>query len=202
MFIVAVGLTHLPGRYDSLNYHLYFPARWLQDHQLSIIPTPFGDEAPAYAPSNGELWFLWLMLPFHGDLVARIGQVPFYLLIGIAQYLLARRMGAKPVHAIQYSAFFLLARPIVEEAVGADVDLIFTAMFVTSLYLGITAVDTNRRSDWILWGVSLGLCWGTSDVALVYVPVFLLLALMRGPRLTACGRQPASQRSGVPYVRN
>src|SRR5262249_33556068 len=31
VFVVAVGTTHLPTRYDSLNYHLYFPARWLLD---------------------------------------------------------------------------------------------------------------------------------------------------------------------------
>ena len=76
-FMVGFGATHSPlTLYDSLSYHLFFPARWLQDHRLSIIPTPFSDVAQAYAPANGELFFLWLMLPFHGDLLARIGQLP------------------------------------------------------------------------------------------------------------------------------
>src|ERR1019366_9929072 len=53
VLVVAMGMTHPPQAYDSLNYHLYFPARWIQDGRLSIIPTPFGDEAPAYAPVKG-----------------------------------------------------------------------------------------------------------------------------------------------------
>jgi hypothetical protein len=73
--VVAVGLIQSPlTLYDSLSYHLLFPARWLQEHQISIVPTPFSDPAQAYQPANGELYFLWLMIPFHGDLVARIGH--------------------------------------------------------------------------------------------------------------------------------
>src|SRR6266851_5503103 len=71
-FIVGFAMTHSPlTLYDSLSYHLFFAARWLQDHRLSIIPTPFSDVAQAYAPGNGELFFLWLMAPFRGDLLAR-----------------------------------------------------------------------------------------------------------------------------------
>jgi hypothetical protein len=203
VFIVTVGIGHLPLRYDSLNYHLYFPAQWLQAGRISIVPTPFGDEAPAYAPSNSELYFLWLMLPFHGDLLARIGQFPFYLLIALAQYALARRIGARPEHALYPAAFFLLARPIVEEAVGADVDLIFTALFVCAVYLGCIAVQTNARNDWIIWGASAGLCCGTKYVSLVYVPVLLVIALMGGLRLRALWAVPGVAVLALPwYVRN
>ena len=183
-FVVSVGVIESPlTLYDSLSYHLVFPARWLQEHRLSILPTPFSDEAQAYAPANGELFFLWLMAPFHGDLLARIGQLPFYLLGGLVLYALARRTGATPAHAAYAPAFYFLSRPIVEQAVGADVDLICWGTFLTSIYLGIAAVDSNARRDWVLWGISLGLYLGSKYVALVYSPVFLLLPLIRGPRL-------------------
>jgi hypothetical protein len=183
-FVVGFAMTHSPlTLYDSLSYHLFFAGRWLQDRRLSIIPTPFSDEAQAYAPANGELFFLWLMLPFHGDLLARIGQLPFCLLAGVTLYALTRRLGARPEHAIYAPAFYFLSRPTVEQAVGANVDLICAATFLTSLYLGIIAVDTDERRDWVLWGISLGLYWGSKYVSLVYTPVFLLLPLMRGPRL-------------------
>jgi hypothetical protein len=203
-FIVAAGLLQSPlTLYDSLSYHLFFPARWLQEHRLSIIPTPFSDEAQAYAPANGELFFLWLMVPFHGDLVARVGQLPFYLLIGVALYALARRIGATPAHAIYAPAFFFLSRPIVEQAAGADVDLICWAMFLTSIYVGLVAVDTNARRDWILWGVSLGLYWGTKYVSLVYTPVFLLLPLLGGLRLKTVWALPGILVFAMPwYLRN
>ncbi len=125
-FIVATGLHQSPlTLYDSLSYHLFFPARWLQEHRLSIVPTPFSDEAQAYAPANGELFFLWLMLPFHGDLLARIGQLPFYLL-GRRRALRAgapsgRRPGARDLSRPRSSSSRVRSssRPL-----GADVDLI------------------------------------------------------------------------------
>jgi hypothetical protein len=203
-FVIAVGAMESPlTLYDSLSYHLLFPARWLQEHRLSIIATPFSDEAQAYAPANGELFFLWLMLPFHGDFLARIGQLPFYVLGGVALYTLARRMGARPAHAAYAPAFYFLSKPIVEQSVGADVDLICWGMFLTSLYIGIAAVDSNARRDWVLWGISLGLYWGSKYVSLVYSPVFLLLPLMRGPRLRALWAVPGILVFAAPwYLRN
>ena len=175
VLVVAMGMTHPPQAYDSLNYHLYFPARWIQDGRLSIIPTPFGDEAPAYAPVNGELFFLWLMIPLHGDLAARIGQVPFYLLAGLALYGLARRLGAKPEHAIYTPAFFLLAKPVVDQAAGANVDLVCASMFLVSLFFIVRATDTDDTRDWLMAGVALGLYGGTKFVSLVFAPAFLLV---------------------------
>jgi hypothetical protein len=203
-FVVAVGILQSPlTLYDSLSYHLFFPVRWLQDHRLSTIPTPFSDPAQAYQPGNGELFFLWLMLPFHGDLVARMGQLPFLLLGGVSLYAIARRIGARPEHAVYAPAFYFLARPAVEQAVGADVDLICAATFVTSLYLGLVALDTDQRRDWILCGVSLGLYGGSKYLALVYTPVFLLLALVRGPRLKMLWALPGIVLLALPwYLRN
>jgi hypothetical protein len=203
-FAIGYAMTHAPlTLYDSVSYHLFFSARWLQDHRLSIIPTPFSDEAQAYAPANGELFFLWLMLPFHGDLVARAGQLPFGLLCAVALFALARRLGAKPEHAIYPGVLFLLSRPILEQIVGANVDLVCAAMFLTSLYLGILAVDRDERRDWALWGVSLGLYGGSKYVALVYTPVFLLLAVARGPRAKVLWAIPGIAAFALPwYLRN
>jgi hypothetical protein len=203
-FIVAVGVIQSPlTLYDSLSYHLFFPARWLQDHRIFIIQTPFSDPAQAYQPANGELFFLWLMLPFHSDLVARIGQLPFLLLGATALYALARRSGARPEHALYAPTFYCLARPVVEQAVGADVDLICSAMFVTSLYLGIAALDADERRDWLLWGVSLGLYAGSKYLALIYLPVLLLIPLLRGVRLKALWGLPGILLFALPwYLRN
>lgn len=183
VFLVATGVTQSPlTLYDSLSYHLVFPARWLLDHRLSIVPTPFSDEAQAYAPANGELFFLWLMVPFHGDVLARIGQVPFYLLGGAALYALARQAGATPAHAVYPPLFYFFTRPIVEQAVGADVDLICWAMFLASIYFGNIAADRDERRDWFMWGVSFGLYCGSKYMALVYAPILVAFALRRGVR--------------------
>lgn len=201
---VAFAATHSPlTLYDSLSYHLFFAGRWLQDRALSIIPTPFSDEAQAYAPANGELFFLWLMLPFHGDLLARMGQFPFALLAAAALYAIGRRLGATPATAMYPPAFFLLARPVLEEAIGANVDLVCAAMFLASLYLGVIAVDRNDRRDWVIWGVSLGLFWGSKYLALAYTPAALLVAVARGPRARASWALPGVAAFALPwYLRN
>jgi hypothetical protein len=204
VLIAAFGIAHLSMTlYDALSYHLLFPARWLQERTLSIVPTPFSDEAQAYAPANGELFFLWLMLPFHGDLLARIGQLPFFLLSLVTLYALARRLGAQPQHAVYPPAFFALSRPVVEQAIGANVDLVCATMFLTSLYAGLLAVERKRRADWALWGVSVGLFCGSKYVALVYLPVLLALGLVWRPQSARLWALPGLLAFGLPwYARN
>lgn len=203
-FMIGFGATHSPlTLYDSLSYHLFFSARWLQDHRLSIIPTPFSDVAQAYAPANGELFFLWLMLPFHGDLLARMGQLPFAVLGAATLFALARRLGAAREHAWYPAAFFLLSRPVLEQAIGANVDLICAAMFLTTLYLGIVAVDRDEPRDWMIWGVSFGLYAGSKYVALMYVPILLSIVIARWLRVRAAWGLPGIAALGAPwYLRN
>jgi hypothetical protein len=203
-FIVAVGLVQsAPTLYDSVSYHLWFSASWLQGHRLSIVPTPFSDPAQAYQPANGELFFLWLMLPFHGDLLARAGQLPFLVLAVIALYALARRSGAPSERAVYAPFFFLLARPVIEQAAGADVDLVCTAMFLCSLYLGVIANDRDTARDWAVWGVAVGLFLGTKYLALVYAVVVLVIPVLRGVRLRSLSAIPGILGFGAPwYLRN
>jgi len=201
---IAYAWAHAPlTLYDAVSYHLFFAGRWVQDHALSIIPTPFSDEAQAYAPANGEVFFAWAMLPFHGDLFARFGQLPFAVLGATALYALGRRLGASAEGAAYPPAFFLLSRPVLEQAVGANVDLICAALFAASLYFGILAVDRGERRDWTFWGICLGLFWGTKYVALVYTPVVLLIALARGWRRRALWALPGIAAFALPwYLRN
>jgi len=203
-FVIGMGLSNSPfTAYDAVSYHLFFPARWLQAHRLAIIPTPFSDEAQAYQPANGELWFLWLMLPLHSDALARIGQVPFYVLGAIVSNLLALRCGASRAHAAYAPTFFLIAPPIVEQAVGANVDLIAAVMFVSALWLSLVAIDSDRRRDWVLWGVASGLFVGTKYLAVVYLPVLIGVTLLRGIRLRALWGIPGIVALSLPwYLRN
>ena len=203
-FAIGFAATHAPRTlYDALSYHLYFPARWLQDQAISIVATPFSDEAQAYAPANGELFFLWLMAPWHGDFLARAGQLPFWLLGAVALYAIARRLGASRVYAVYPALFFLFARPVLEQAVGADVDLIAAAGFSASIYLGFVAVDRDTRADWLVWGVAVGLTLGTKYVCLVYLPILLSMAVANGVRRRALWAIPGLAVFGASwYVRN
>jgi hypothetical protein len=203
-FVIGMGISNSPyTAYDAVSYHLYFPARWLQAHRLLIVPTPFSDEAQAYQPGNGELWFLWLMLPFHGDFLARIGQMPFYLLGAAVSYLLALRCGVSRFQALYAPTLFLMAPPIAEQAVGANVDLIAAVMFVAAIYFSVVAIDSDRPRDWAMWGIATGLFVGTKYLAVVYAPVLVIAAMLRGIRPRALWGLPGILALGAPwYVRN
>jgi hypothetical protein len=87
--------------------------------------------------------------------------------------------------------------------VGADVDLICTASFLASIHLGLVAIDTDARRDWILWGVILGLFFGSKYLALVLGAPLLVLPLLRGPRLKALWAAPGLIALALPwYARN
>jgi hypothetical protein len=204
VFAAAYALGHAPlTLYDSLSYHLFFAARWVQDQAISIIPTPFSDPAQAYAPGNGELFLAWLMLPIHSDALARAGQFPFAFLAALALFALARRLGAPAAHATYPAAFLLLSRPVVEQMIGANVDLICSALFLASVYLLVVAVEGDRAVDWAVCGVALGLFWGTKYVALVYTPVLLLFAFARGVRIRMWWIVPGAAVFALPwYARN
>ncbi len=203
VFVFCVALAHPPTEYDSLTYHLFFPARWLQDHRIFIVPTPFGDQAPAYTPADGQLFFLWLMLPFHGDLLARAGEFPFYCLAGLTLYGLARQLGAAPNQSMYAGGFFLLSRPVLEQALGAEVDVVFTAAFLAAVYFGLSAMRTGRRSDVVLFGVSIGLCTGTKVLGLTYAPLLLPALAAKTVRRQALWVLPGIVALGLPwYVRN
>ena len=202
--VISFAATHAPYTlYDAVSYHLYFSGRWLQDHAISILPTPFSDPSQAYEPANGELFFVWLMAPWHGDVTARAGQLPFWLMGAAALYAIARRLGAPRAQAWYPALFFLIARPVVEQAVGADVDLIASAMFAASLAIGFGAIDRDTRAEWALWGVSAGLAVGTKFVMLAYLPVTLTIAVAAGVRRRALWAVPGLVVFGASwYLRN
>jgi hypothetical protein len=200
----AFAIRHAPlTLYDSLSYHLHFAARWVQDARLSIVPTPFSDEAQAYAPGNGELVFAWLMLPFHSDVLARMGQLPFAIGGALAVYAIARQLGSEREHAVYPAAVFLMARPVIEQMVGANVDLVCAAGFLAAVYFTLVAVERDGPRDWAMVGIAAGLYAGTKYLALVYIPALLLLACARGIRRNALWALPGIAAFALPwYARN
>jgi hypothetical protein len=172
------GLRLTPSAYDALTYHLFFPARWLQSGFLELIATPFGDNAPTYAPANGELWFLWLMLPGHNDVFARVGQFPWAILTGLGLFLMLRLLGVSEKRALWAPIVLFLAQSYLCQSIAAYVDIFFSFGLVAALYFLLRyAIDGPSR--WLFWsGLATGLAIGAKYAALVYLPgLFLLLTI-------------------------
>ena len=203
-FVIGMGLSNSPfTAYDAISYHLFFPARWLQGHRLLILPTPFSDEAQAYQPANGELWFLWLMLPLHGDLLARVGQIPFYLLGAVVSYLVALRCGASRARSLYALTLLMIPPPLISTPVPSNFPLTAPVRFVCAIDFSVVAVDSNRRRYSSMCVLSTGLFLGTKYLAIVYVPLLIVVAASRGVRLRALWGVPGIVALGLPwYVRN
>lgn len=166
--MAAQALVTPPHGWDSYTYHIHFPISWMKGVGISIIPTPFGDPSVAYSPCNGELFFLWLILPFREDFLANLGQLPFLLIGALGLYGIARRMGIYRDASSWSCLIFIFTPAVVAQAAHAYVDIMFAALFILSLEFLILYRRDGKRSTLFLLAISLGLFYGTKSLALSY----------------------------------
>ena len=185
---------------DAPMYHLYFAARWLKAARLEIVPIPFGENAAGYFPSNAELVYLWWMLPFRADTLAKLGQLPFALAGAVAVFALSRQVGASRTAGTYAGASYLAVAPICAHAVVANVDLVMACFELTAIYFLLACTRRFRWSDWVLAGLAAGVFVGTKYIALTYAVLLVPLVLLvlarieraRGP----AGGDPTASRPG------
>ena len=119
---------------DAPIYHLYFAIRWWKAGWLQLVPTPFGAEEVMYFPSNGDLWFTWLLTLGPTAPLVKAGQWPFLVCGTVALYGIARRAGAHWPAAILASALWVALPIILTQASLANVDLIWTSFYLIAVY--------------------------------------------------------------------
>ncbi|HVP11474.1 MAG TPA: hypothetical protein VMV94_09845, partial [Phycisphaerae bacterium] len=155
--------------YDTLTYHLFFPARWVQDGAISIVPTWFGDPAPAYAPSATEVYYTWLMLPLGGDLLARCGQFPFWLLLICAVYAMACELRLRPVARACVALIVGAIPAVLAQAFTAMADLALAAHLVALALFSLRLERRRTIADLIGLALSACLLLGTKFIAVAYL---------------------------------
>jgi 4-amino-4-deoxy-L-arabinose transferase-like glycosyltransferase len=186
---LAVSLHTAPYDFrDPLTYHLFFPARWIQEGRLFIVPAVFGDLNPAYAPLNAELTYAFWSLATQSDALSRAGSFPFMILGVLAAYALCRSRGFSHTAAALPVVFAILTPNTFNLGMTSMVDVPMSAALLAALYY----LDRYRRegvlSNGILFAACFGLAAGTKFVALTFglllvVPfaVFWLRKLIRKP---------------------
>ncbi len=158
--------------YDVLTYHLFFPAKWVQSAAISIVPTWFGDPAPAYAPSATEVFYAWLMLPSSSDLAARGGQWPFWILLILAFGGLLRELRVgRTVRLVGCTAVALIP-PIASQAVTAMVDVALAAHMLCVVLFALRLRRASTPENVVGLSLAIGLMLGTKFLAIAYLAAF------------------------------
>lgn len=206
--VTLIGLFRPGFEFDVLTNHLHAPARWLQTGSLQLVPTYFGAGTAEYEPMGNEAFYAWLMIPFHGDLVARFGQLASWVALWLGLYAVARRLGLAAGRAAIAPLTLPLLVPLLAQAEGAMVDLALAAWFVAALAFLLRHRDDRASGALVVAGVFLGLYLGSKFTALAYLPVLLAFSLpsvLRGgrPRLGLAARLVLPALPGAYwYVRN
>lgn len=196
----------LPDPYDALTYHLMLPARWLVTGTLSLVPTSFGDIAPTYTPEAVEVFFLGLMLPGGGDLLARVGQVPFLVAMAALVAELVRRAGRGPTWLPALAGTSALLLPeLLEQGSSAMVDTAAAVALVAACLAGTRLGPASGPLALVVAGGLAGLFLGSRFTGPVFLPAVLLCgAWALGTRWRAWGWWVAglALAGAYPFARN
>jgi hypothetical protein len=166
------GVHRARFTYDALSYHLHLPASWRAAGRLAIVATPFGDQAPAYAPSNAELVYELLLAVTGNVRLAHAGQLPFAGLASLALIATARTLGASRAVAAGAAVVFLLIPEVWQQATSAMADLAVAAFFLSAVPFLLRSARAPSMPDAVGLALALGLLLGTKYVgALLALPI-------------------------------
>ena len=167
----------LPPVGDVIDYHLPFVGEWLQRGTL-VMPVPAaGDHSTSYYPLNSSLWMYWTTAPFQSDLVARLVQVPFFVLLFLAVVRLALEIRV-PAAAALVAGLLTLSLPDVIRGLSlAENDLILAALLVAAS--ANLAILWHRTGVWraVMVAALLGMAIGTKVLALPFAALLGLVWL-------------------------
>lgn len=208
---VARGLRCPPLSHDSLTYHAFLPARWIQLGGIEAFAAPGAMEGYRAFPMNFELLIALAVMPFRNDLLINLVNLPMLLLAAVVVYDLAREIGATARAALWAPAIFCLAPPVWGLATTQYNDVPVAALMGAGVLFLIQFLRTDHAPALMMCAVSLGVAAGMKYSAL---PLIVLVAALLVLRVIVMSRNWASVRrlftcagllialGGQTYVRN
>ncbi len=180
-------VTPPPPGGDAFIYHLTFPASWLQEQRIFYVQLPYGAQAASYYPLNTELFYLWLMIPWHDDFMINIAQIPFWIACAAGVTALALETRLHRTGAVAAGALVFLIPGFVQQCTVARVDIAFSAWLVLAIYFAYRWSATRKAAHLILFAAAAGMLAGTKSIGLIYLPIpaLIFLASLRGRRARA-----------------
>jgi hypothetical protein len=174
------GLIRPPLSWDSIMYHLYITATWLQ--QGRIVPV-FGARPMnfyGYQPAGASVWMWWWMAPSHSELYINLTFFPQAVLLALAVGGVARELGAR--RSWPLAAFLSFLAPVVIRFAATQyVDIFVGAGIAAAAFFALLWLREPRLGTAVLAGAGLGAASGAKVLGLAY-------ALTLAPAVVAVAR--------------
>ncbi|MFP6640535.1 MAG: hypothetical protein VCC04_09845, partial [Myxococcota bacterium] len=176
------SILEVPVRWDSLTYHLFLPAQWIQSATIENPAFPYPLSFVAHYPKHQELLLSSLMVVARNDLFAELGSLLLYPALGLAVRCLCVRLGASREAGFAAGLFVITIPAHFIPAAGAYAEGFLGVALISSLVFALAAIEprsseSRRIEGFILCGLAIGLAAGTKYTAL---ELGLLLVAMLG----------------------
>jgi hypothetical protein len=198
--VAYAGWRHPPLAYDALMYHLVFPAEWIRQRQLVLVPTVFTAPANSYFPCNAEATFAYLMLAAGGERLVNLAQMPFLMAGAAALAGIARRCGLGWRACALAGCVFAVMPEAASQAGSALVDVDFASGVLLAIFFTLEFAATGSRAAVALAGASLGLVAGTKSLGLVFAAILGLLVALAARMSRSTRRSAIAADLGIAAV--
>ena len=174
-WLFFIGFLFPPRAYDSLWYHLPSVIRWLSYRDIWFHPN-----SVVYSmvyPKNGEIFFFWNMIFLRSDSIVNLTQ--FFFLIGgtICVILISMELGLSYKYSLWSAAIFFFTPLLLIESVICYIDIILLTFMISSFYLFLRYLKSNKFIYLLIASISCGLGIGVKYSG-AYLPVILIIFLL------------------------
>ncbi len=160
--VIANGLLRWPSEWDNLMYHLPFIDHWIQNGTLAATQS-----ARWSMPASSELLGLWFAIPFSGDFLVALNNVPVVVVFVAALIELGRSMGMTGWFPHVCAFVCICTQVTIRQSTDASNDLMVGAYFFAGLFY-FRKLEHSQLGAPILLGICIGMLVGTKYFAIGY----------------------------------
>ena len=175
------SILEVPVRWDSLTYHLFLPAQWMESLHVGNLEFPYPLNFVGHYPKHQELFLTSLMAVARNDVFSELGSLLLYPALGLAVGCLCLRLGSSNNAGLAAGLFAVTLPAHFNPAAGAYAEGFLAVTLVSGLVFALAAIDqaideSRRFEAFLLCGLAVGLAVGTKYTALEFA-VFLVVML-------------------------
>lgn len=167
VFLVAARAAAMPPLvWDSVTYHLVFAARFVQAAGFATMNAPFAMDRYDHFPKNWEIVASWVLLPFHGDLLAGFVNITLLVFGWLASYNVARELDLTPADGALAATAVCTSPLLYSYATSENADTLVFAALMSAVLFAVRYLKDGQDANAVLLCVAAGIAFGTKYTAL------------------------------------